>query len=210
MATHAAEAARQLGRASPSKYMQRPSGSCSGSAVCPTPGVGGLVSQVALLRACKVTFGLGRPRPFSPRSPRHRAAILVCVHGPRRSGPWACERGARPASRAPSMARTRGRRTRAVWRECGRAAGLSVAVRHLPIMARQRSSRCAQFGQLGFTSNRAIVTVRAAAGRQAAYGRGLEAAAYELADDARQAPKRRVLLGVLGEYCRGYSACAGL
>ena len=155
-----------------------------------------MVSQVSLRRACKVTFGLGRLRPFSPRSPRHRAAILVCVHGPRRSGPWACERGARPASRAPSMARTRGRRTRAIWRECGQAAGLSVAARHLPIMARQRSSRCAQFGQLGFTSNRAIVTVRAAAGRQAAYGRGLEAAAYELADDARQAPKRRVLLGV--------------
>jgi hypothetical protein len=69
--------------------------------------------------------------------------------------------------------------------------------------ARQIHARAlvtAKFGlYLGLTLIvNAIATVRVAAGRQAAYGRGRVAAACKHADVARQAPKRRALLRVLG------------
>jgi hypothetical protein len=69
-------------------------------------------------------------------------------------------------------------------------------------LIRQRIKFESELVHGGFTSTvKAIGTVRAAAGRHAAYGLGLVVAAGKHADVARQAPKRQALLrvpGVLG------------
>jgi hypothetical protein len=80
-------------------------------------------------------------------------------------------------------------------------------------LIRQRIKFESEFVLACFTSTvKAIGTVRAAAGRQAAYGLGLVAAAGKHADVARQAPKRRALLRVLGVLgavvTQGRGACA--
>ena len=80
-------------------------------------------------------------------------------------------------------------------------------------LIRQRIKFESELVHGGFTSTvKAIGTIRVAAGRQAAYGLGLVAAACKYADVARQAPQRLALLQVLGVLgavvTQGRGACA--